>query len=344
MAGLGLAAGYGAGAMGGTLGDILKQRFLEQLQKQKLAEDIRQADMQNRVQQTQLAQGQQRIGLEGQKLGEDRRQFDVSSGQAATRLGYEGDRVRLAQAAQPVELAHVGAETNALNRQPEEAQKGREFTGGENAANRANSLTIARGHDATSLAAARDRADNTLVGVQTRDPNTGENVTQFVRKTEGAQYARPLDATSGNRLRSAKTVSDVGNDLISELSNPAFAATVGPVLGRYSSLQEFIGNPPPEYSRLAGEIESYSLANMGVHGMRSAQGAQMIQKMLTGKHTPQSLIATIQGLNKFSEQYQQNTQPNAGGPKAPPQETPAPAAKKEFDYVPGKGLVPRGGG
>jgi hypothetical protein len=100
-------------------------------------------------------------------------------------------------------------------------------------------------------------------------------------------------------------------------------------MGRYSNLQDFIGNPPPEYSRLAGEIESYSLANMGVHGMRSAHGAEMIQRMLTGKHTPQSLIATIQGLNKFSEQFQQNSAP--GGMTGPKTETAhAPDTVAEF--------------
>jgi hypothetical protein len=51
---------------------------------------------------------------------------------------------------------------------------------------------------------------------------------------------------------------------------------------------------------------------MGVHGMRSAHGAAMIQKMLTGHHTPESLVATIQGLQQFAQQFVKNTSHTAG--------------------------------
>ncbi len=54
---------------------------------------------------------------------------------------------------------------------------------------------------------------------------------------------------------------------------------------------------------MAGEIESYALANMGVHGMRSVQGANQISKLLDAKHTPESLIAAIKGLQGYSNNY-----------------------------------------
>ncbi len=44
-------------------------------------------------------------------------------------------------------------------------------------------------------------------------------------------------------------------------------------------MREFIGNPPPELSELAASIESFALANMGVHGMRSVQGADEIKAL-----------------------------------------------------------------
>lgn len=145
-----------------------------------------------------------------------------------------------------------------------------------------------------------------LMLVKTVDDN-GNAVQQFVKKEPGKTYATPTSATVQNRVESAKAVQQTGNDIIAELKDPAFAGTLGPALGRYSSLQDFIGNPPPEFSKLAGQIESYSLANMGVHGMRSAQGAQMIQHLLSGKHTPESLTAAIQGLNGFSQHFIENT-------------------------------------
>jgi hypothetical protein len=161
----------------------------------------------------------------------------------------------------------------------------------------------------------RKRTAPAMVTVQTVDAN-GNAVTKIVPKTAGDEYAKPANATTANRVASAEAVNKVGNDLISKLSDPKIAATLGPVMGRASSLQDFIGNPPPEYSELAGEIESYALANMGVHGMRSAQGAEQIKKLLEGKHTPESLIATIKGLNNFSNAFVAGNKPKAGSAAA----------------------------
>jgi hypothetical protein len=140
----------------------------------------------------------------------------------------------------------------------------------------------------------------------------------------GVKAGKP-NATLGNRLESAKAVTQTGNDIIQKLADPAFAETVGPVLGRFSSLRDFLGAPPVEYANLAGEIESYALANMGVHGMRSTEGAKLISHLLDQKHTPASLIATIQGLNGFSNRLMANN--GVGGsqastPASAPQMTP----------------------
>ncbi len=122
----------------------------------------------------------------------------------------------------------------------------------------------------------------------------------------GDSYARPQSAVTQNRLDSAKAVAQTGQDIIAQLSDPNFKAVVGPILGRYGTLRDFIGNPPPEFAELAGQIESYSLANMGVHGMRSIEGAEQIKSLLDKRHTPESLVATITGLNNFSEHFIQN--------------------------------------
>jgi hypothetical protein len=126
-------------------------------------------------------------------------------------------------------------------------------------------------------------------------------------------------STVENRLDSAMAVNQTGNDIIRQLKDPKVMATVGPLLGRASSLRDLIGNPPPEFAGLAGQIESYSLANMGVHGMRSAQGAKLIGALLDRRHTAESLISTIEGLNGFSRHYMENegVGPDNGGPGAP---------------------------
>lgn len=159
-----------------------------------------------------------------------------------------------------------------------------------------------------------------LVKVERKNPDTGKAETVYLPESEvrGKSFEKPPSGMVQNRLDSAEAVNQTGNDIIAKLSDPAYAKTVGPALGRASSLRDFIGNPPPEFSELAGMIESYSLANMGVHGMRSAEGAKQISAMLDGHHTPQSLISAIKGLQGFSTHFLQNagkTPPAAPGPR-----------------------------
>lgn len=153
-----------------------------------------------------------------------------------------------------------------------------------------------------------DAADSAVVKVEHKDPATGKTVIEYLPKSEvrGQTFEKGTNATTTNRLDSAEAVNQTGNDMIAKLSDPAYAKQVGIAMGRYNSLRDFVGNPPPEFAELAGTIESYSLANMGVHGMRSAQGAEQIKKLLDQKHTPESLIATIRGLNQFSNHFMEN--------------------------------------
>lgn len=151
--------------------------------------------------------------------------------------------------------------------------------------------------------------EESLVKVEHMDPETGRTVIEYVPKGElrGQAYQKGLSGTEQVRATQAQTVNDTGNEIIKELSDPKIREQFGLVAGRYNTLREFIGNPPPEFARIAGMIESYSLANMGVHGMRSSQGAEKIKKLLDEKQTPESLIAKIQGLNEFSKQFVKNT-------------------------------------
>ena len=159
-----------------------------------------------------------------------------------------------------------------------------------------------------------------LVKVEHMDPETGKTVIEWLPQSEvrGQKFEKGLGTTEMNRANMADTVNRIGKDIIAKMSDPKYAAQVGPVLGRYNNLTEFIGNPPPEFAELAGEIESYSLASMGVHGMRNVRGAEKIASMMTGKHTPEAIIAAIKGLNSFSAEYLQIVgRKSAGGATAP---------------------------
>jgi hypothetical protein len=158
-----------------------------------------------------------------------------------------------------------------------------------------------------AAAASRPKPD-TLMKVEHVDPVSGRTVIEWLPKSEvrGKTFVKSPGAAAEARLASAQAVNQTGEDIIAQLAQPNIAALLGPAMGRFNTVRDFIGNPPPELAELAGSIESYALANMGVHGMRSAAGAQHVKDLLDKKHTPESLVATIRGLNKFSEHFMEN--------------------------------------
>lgn len=158
-----------------------------------------------------------------------------------------------------------------------------------------------------------------LVKVEHRDPASGKTVIEWLPQSEarGQKFEKGASGALETRLASAEAVSQTGNDIIAAVSSPKVAATLGPAMGRYNSMRDFIGDPPPEFSELAGQIESYALASMGVHGMRSAAGAEKIKGLLDKKHTPESLISTIKGLNSFSSHFMQNEGRTSTGASKP---------------------------
>jgi hypothetical protein len=177
------------------------------------------------------------------------------------------------------------------------------------AVSQAGELGQARIEAAAARAAeAAAKADNSLVKVEHKDPETGRTVIEWLPKSQvrGKTFQKGESAGAETRLNSAEAVTQTGEDIINALKDPKYVANVGPVMGRYNTIREFIGNPPPEFAELAGKIESYSLATMGVHGMRNAQAAEKIQNFLNQKATPEALSAGIRGLNDFGIHLMQN--------------------------------------
>lgn len=149
-----MASAFGAGAGADMLQDVLKRKLLEQQAMaqqaqfaQKLAEDKRQADMTNVVQQGNLSLG-------GRRVDEDVRQFNEN---APTRIANVG---------------HLNASTGELQRRPTAEQQAREFTksqtesqqkfqGGQGDLNRGNALRIAGMNGQNALAVANVRHPDT---------------------------------------------------------------------------------------------------------------------------------------------------------------------------------------
>lgn len=177
-----------------------------------------------------------------------------------------------------------------------------------------------------------------LVRVRYFDPELGRTVEEFVPRSEAAGKTRlaPLSGAEQTRYDSAATLVDVGNDLIASLKDPAFVKNIGPVLGRFNTVREFIGNAPPEFAKLAGEIDSFSYANMGVHGMRNVTAANQVRELLDQRHTPESLAATIEGILKFSRSFTERMGGGVEPGNANPSQPPAGAKVRVFNPKTGK--------
>lgn len=164
-------------------------------------------------------------------------------------------------------------------------------------------------------------AADKLVKVTHRDPETGKTVDEWLPQSAilGQKFEHGASATTETRLASAQAVNQTGDDIIAKLSDPKVIATVGPAMGRASKLSDLMGNPPPEFTELRAMIDSYALATMGVHGMRSSVAADKIKQLMDGHHTPESLIAAVKGLSQFSNHFMENEgrKPGGGDTKKP---------------------------
>jgi hypothetical protein len=177
---------------------------------------------------------------------------------------------------------------------------------------------------------------NQIHEVKSKDPKTGRSITEYLttaevkaRQAANGPFVTPEPSAVVSRLTSAAGMIETADDIARQLSDPAVSGKIGPVLGRYNNLKDFLGNPPPEFAELAGEISSYAAAAPGVHGMRSAEMARMIQGALSEKLTPEALAAKIKGFSNFSRHYLSDqgwaTNPNVTTPTGPenaPTETP----------------------
>lgn len=218
--GIGLAGGYGAGAASDALTDILKQKFLEQIQLAKLAEEQRQADMQHGVQQGQLGLGRDRLGLDRDKLGEDTRQFDVTAGQR--------DRtIKLDEEAQPVQLGRIRAETAEIQRKPQAEQEERDFITGRDKTNYGFDLgkIRAQGDQGARVATIRAIQAGAGQGAQPQSPYAAERTRRIVQSVDALDKKISPWTTGAGSLFSFLPATDARNfkaELDTLKSNIAF--------------------------------------------------------------------------------------------------------------------------
>jgi hypothetical protein len=111
-------ANFAAGA-NDELQRVLIQKFIEQTQRQKLAQEQQQIEMQARRDATQAELGHGRLDLDRQELGQRGEQFQTNS-------GFKEREMKLEEGMQPVRLAHTAAQTADIQRRPLAEQADRE--------------------------------------------------------------------------------------------------------------------------------------------------------------------------------------------------------------------------
>jgi hypothetical protein len=127
-----------------------------------------------------------------------------------------------------------------------------------------------------------------------------------------ASNVKPTNAAR-DKAQQAQVIQFAGNTLMEHIRQNA--DQLGPVMGRYNSMADFIGNAPPEYKSLAAELGSWVALHPAAHGFRGVKAAEEFQKTFGNVwNSPESLVAGIQGsFNTMGALEQVGTPKTTGG-------------------------------
>lgn len=307
-----MASGMGAASGADMLQNILRRRLAEAAQQAQvqqvaaaLAERVRENDMQNTVAHRGLDLGERRIG-------EDSRQFDVASGQR--------DRtIRLDEQAQPVRIKQMEAQTGEILRKPQAEQQERDFVTGRDKTQHGYSMQQIGAQGANALRVAN-----------VRHPDSGTAAQQAQATNEQNEVDDAIALIQQIRDDKARTTA------------------TGPVQG---GLGLGMVQDPEGYTRVKALhdnlVNKMALAQAGKlkgQGTISNFERDMLAKAATALQRglgDQDYLNELGKVEEFFQRKRGGTAPRGnmqtGGPVN------LKSAAQEFDYVPGKGLVPRGG-
>lgn len=308
MAGFAL-SGAAAGAAG-ALEDLLKQEFLKQAQRARLAEEIRQADMRQGVAMRGLDQGDRRIS-------EDARQFDVGAGQR--------DRtIKLDEQAQPVRIRQMEAQTGELLRKPQAEQQERDFITGRDKTTHGTRMKEIAARSGDS------RASDWQI-VQSVNPTTNETVSVRINRQTGE--AQPVTMPGGLQPGGAKqtrlSVSQQDDlatmETIQKLSKEASAlgAATGwkgvgglgqGTVGRLAMQHLGKGDPREEELRnYIGNIQGTIAKLRGGTAFSAQEKAMLDSYTPTINDSPKTIQAKLKTLDTFISAKRDSTMKYAGG-------------------------------
>jgi hypothetical protein len=87
---------------------------------------------------------------------------------------------------------------------------------------------------------------------------------------------------------------------------------LGPAAGRFTAVQQMIGNNDPDIAKLGISVHNLAMANSGVHGFRSQEGVESTEKMILNgfKNGPQSIAGALRGLTTSTQTFIDNARPD----------------------------------
>lgn len=191
---------------------------------------------------------------------------------------------------------------------------------------------------------AKSRAENTPFSPVFNDDGTLGTISEAQAIQQGIPKAIIPTAAARSRGEQASTIEIVGRGLVQQVQENA--QELGPVMGRYNSLADWIGSPDPAYKGLKGALESWIALHPAAHGFRGLNAVKEFQKAFGSTfNTPESLIAGIEGSFGTMEGLQQTAkvtpgafpQKKGGGKEKSPSPAPSPTTPKKsfFGGVPG---------
>jgi hypothetical protein len=87
----------------------------------------------------------------------------------------------------------------------------------------------------------------------------------------------------------------------------------GPGAGRYTSVDQMIGNNDPDISKMGVTIHNIAMANSGVHGFRSQEGVEATERLILNnfKNGPQAVGNALKGLTTSTQTFIDNARPES---------------------------------
>ena len=129
----------------------------------------------------------------------------------------------------------------------------------------------------------------------------------------GGEWKPKVTADEKKKAELAENIAFNANEVNSMLAKRP--DLVGAVSGRYTNVQQMIGNNDPSISAIGNEIHNIAMANSGVHGFRSQEGVQETEANILNhfKNGPQAVAGALKSNTDSVQTFIDNARPETYG-------------------------------